>query len=156
MELSLQGLARNVRSLPLRSLPGRFSSRTVCRPHSHVNVTRVLISLGHGQHAHRVHTLRTMASDYQPIPGEPAEPWVPVGTDEIAERLGVTRTTVTTWRQRSRTWVTVPPFPEPRGKISGRDWWWWITVEEWAERAGRLPPEEEPPRGPVYRPRRGG
>lgn len=86
-----------------------------------------------------------------PVPGEPAEPWWPVGLDEIAVRLGVARRTVTTWRMRSKTWKTVPPFPEPRGRISGNDWWWWVTVEAWAERAGRWPPPEEP--GPVFRPR---
>jgi hypothetical protein len=85
----------------------------------------------------------------------PDSPWWPVGLDEIAVRLGVTKGTVTTWRTRSKTWKTVPPFPEPKGKLSGRDWWWWSQIEEWAERAGRLPPEEEPPTGPVFRPRGG-
>jgi len=81
----------------------------------------------------------------------PHEPWWPVGVDEIAVRLGVTRTTVTAWRRRSRTWKNVPRFPEPAGRISGRDWWWWADVERWATEAGRLP--EEPP-GPVYRRKR--
>jgi hypothetical protein len=82
----------------------------------------------------------------------PEEPWWPVGVDEIAVRLGVARHTVTMWRQRSKTWVNVPPFPEPEGQISGRDWWWWKVVEDWATVAGRLPVEEQP--GPVYRPKR--
>jgi hypothetical protein len=82
----------------------------------------------------------------------PEEPWWPVGVDEIAVRLGVTRNTVVTWRQRSRTWKKVPRFPEPAGRISGRFWWWWADVEAWAVEAGRLPDEE--PRGPVYRRRR--
>lgn len=81
----------------------------------------------------------------------PTEPWWPVGIDEIAVRLGVTRHTVTMWRQRSKTWKQVPRFPEPTGRLSGRDWWWWKVVEDWAEQAGRLPPEEPP--GPVYRPK---
>jgi hypothetical protein len=81
----------------------------------------------------------------------PQEPWWPVGVDEIADRLGVTRTTVTAWRQRSRTWKHVPRFPQPAGRLSGRDWWWWADVEAWATETGRLP--EEPP-APVYRRRR--
>lgn len=82
---------------------------------------------------------------------QPEEPWVPVGVDEIAVRLGVTKTTVTAWRQRSKTWTRVPRFPAPAGKISGRDWWWFAHVLEWAEQAGRWPPPEPPE--PVYRPR---
>jgi hypothetical protein len=78
---------------------------------------------------------------------------MPVGVDEIADRLGVTATTVTTWRRRTRTWKNVPPFPPAFGKVSGRDWWWWSDVVNWAERAGRWPPPEAP--GRVYRPKRG-
>lgn len=86
-------------------------------------------------------------------PPSPDSPWWPIGLDEIAVRLGVTKTTVTAWRQRSKTWKHVPRFPAPRGRISGRDWWWVADIDDWAERAGRLPPEDEPPAGPVFRPK---
>lgn len=49
----------------------------------------------------------------------------PVGTMEIAERLGVTRHAVDKWRQRD------PTFPEPRWKIGGRPAWNWADVEAW-------------------------
>jgi hypothetical protein len=82
----------------------------------------------------------------------PEEPWWPVGVDESAVRVGVTRNAVVTWRQRSRTRKNVPRFPQPGGRISGRLWCWWADIEVWAIEAGRLPVEDPP--GPVYRPRR--
>lgn len=70
---------------------------------------------------------------------EPVEPWVPVGVDGIAQRLGVADNTVVAWRRRSaKEWVNVARFPEPNGQISGRDWWWWWHVENWARETGRL------------------
>ena len=69
---------------------------------------------------------------------KPAHPWIPVGIDGIADALGVTQDTVVTWRRRSaKEWVNVQKFPEPEGKISGRDWWWLRDVLDWAERTGR-------------------
>jgi hypothetical protein len=69
----------------------------------------------------------------------PTSPWLPVGIDGIADELGVTQDTVVTWRRRSaREWVNVAKFPEPAGKISGRDWWWLSDVLEWAKQTGRL------------------
>lgn len=70
---------------------------------------------------------------------EPQSPWIPVGIDGIAEHLGVSENTVVTWRRRSaKEWTTVEKFPEPKGKISGRDWWWLAHILEWAKRTGRL------------------
>jgi transposase len=73
---------------------------------------------------------------------EPTEPWVPVGVDAIAKRLGVSENTVVVWRRRSaKEWTTVEKFPEPAGKISGRDWWWLTYILEWARKTGRLKDE---------------
>jgi hypothetical protein len=66
----------------------------------------------------------------------------PVGIDGIAERLGVSENTVIAWRRRSKEWVNVPAFPEPEGKISGRDWWWLDDVLTWARKTGRLKEEK--------------
>lgn len=69
----------------------------------------------------------------------PTAPWTPVGIDGIAEHLRVSENTVVTWRRRSaKEWVNVPKFPEPAGKISGRDWWWLADVLEWARKSGRI------------------
>jgi hypothetical protein len=69
----------------------------------------------------------------------PVSPWIPVGIDGIAEHLGVSENTVVTWRRRSaKEWVNVAKFPEPAGKISGRDWWWLSDVLDWAKETGRL------------------
>lgn len=71
--------------------------------------------------------------------GRPEHPWTPVGIDGIADQLGVTQDTVVTWRRRSaKEWVNVEKFPDPEGKISGRDWWWLADVLEWARKTGRL------------------
>ncbi|MFD9950828.1 hypothetical protein ACFWYW_58960 [Nonomuraea sp. NPDC059023] len=68
----------------------------------------------------------------------PTKPWLPVGIDGIADELGVTQDTVVTWRRRSaKEWVNVTKFPDPAGKISGRDWWWLADVLDWAEKTGR-------------------
>jgi len=72
--------------------------------------------------------------------GRPEPPWVPVGTDGIAEYLGVSENTVRAWRQRSaKAWVRVARFPEPAGQIAGRDWWWLADIIEWAKKTNRLP-----------------
>jgi predicted DNA-binding transcriptional regulator AlpA len=57
----------------------------------------------------------------------------PVGTREIAERLGVTRKAVDAWRMRNL------GFPEPRWTVGGRPAWDWDEVEHWAHKTGRLP-----------------
>jgi hypothetical protein len=55
----------------------------------------------------------------------------PVGTIEIAERLGVTRDAVNQWRKRGL------GFPEPRWAVGGRPAWEWEDVEAWARETGR-------------------
>jgi len=55
----------------------------------------------------------------------------PVGSDEIARRLGVERATVHMWRVRRL-------LPEPEHVVSGRPCWHWATVERWARETGRL------------------
>jgi hypothetical protein len=56
----------------------------------------------------------------------------PVGTIEIAERLGVTRDAVNQWRKRDL------GFPEPHWNVGGRPAWEWEDVEAWARGTGRL------------------
>lgn len=55
----------------------------------------------------------------------------PVGLAEIAERLGVARSTVDQWRTRG-------VLPEPSWTVGGRPAWEWDTVEQWARDTGRL------------------
>jgi hypothetical protein len=65
-----------------------------------------------------------------------------VGVPEIAERLGVPRRSVITWRYTHRRRPPKPPwqpFPEPRLVVSGRPVWDWAEVERWAKMTGRLP-----------------
>ncbi|HZA75497.1 MAG TPA: hypothetical protein VE623_03810 [Acidimicrobiales bacterium] len=54
----------------------------------------------------------------------------PVGTIEIAERLGVTRDAVNQWRRRGL------GFPEPQWNVGGRPAWEWEDVEAWARETG--------------------
>lgn len=56
----------------------------------------------------------------------------PVGTVEIAERLGVARAAVDKWRIRD------VGFPSPAGTVGGRPAWDWADVETWARGTGRL------------------
>lgn len=56
----------------------------------------------------------------------------PVGTIEIADRLGATRHAVNQWRRRPLS------FPEPRWQVGGRPAWDWREVERWARTTGRL------------------
>lgn len=56
----------------------------------------------------------------------------PVGTVEIAERLGVSRSAVDAWRMRSL------GFPDPKWTVGGRPAWNWPDVETWATETGRL------------------
>ena len=58
-------------------------------------------------------------------------PCVPVGQEEIAERLGVKPATVRQWRFRGL-------LPEPLGTVSGLPAWNWPTIEEWARETGRM------------------
>lgn len=55
----------------------------------------------------------------------------PVGSDDIAQRLGVKRKTVVQWRQREI-------LPEPAWTVSGRPCWNWPDIELWARDTGRL------------------
>lgn len=59
----------------------------------------------------------------------------PVGIPEIAQRLGVKRETVDTWRFRQL-------LPEPRWTVGGRPAWNWPDVERWARERGRLVKED--------------
>jgi phosphoribosylaminoimidazole-succinocarboxamide synthase len=54
----------------------------------------------------------------------------PVGLAEIAERLGVKRTTAVMWRQRGL-------LPAPRWTVSGAPAWDWTDIDAWARRTGR-------------------
>jgi predicted DNA-binding transcriptional regulator AlpA len=56
-----------------------------------------------------------------------------VGANEIAERLGVGKSTVVhDWRRRH------PEFPEPVAKLKTALVWDWAEVEAWARATGRL------------------
>lgn len=55
----------------------------------------------------------------------------PVGSEDIATRLGVKRDTVKMWKQRGL-------LPEPRWTVSGRPCWNWPDIEDWARRTRRL------------------
>lgn len=61
-----------------------------------------------------------------------------VGITEIAERLGVKRKTVDTWRQRAHVLVDAAPFPDPTQRVGGRPAWRWSVVRDWAKSTGRL------------------
>ena len=54
-----------------------------------------------------------------------------VGISEVAERLGVKRSTVDRWRQRD-------VMPAPGWVLSSSPVWVWGEVEAWARRTGRL------------------
>jgi len=56
----------------------------------------------------------------------------PVGTVEIADRLGVTRSAVDAWRRRQ------VGFPDPAWTVGGRPAWDWAAIERWARRTGRI------------------
>jgi predicted DNA-binding transcriptional regulator AlpA len=55
----------------------------------------------------------------------------PVGVEEVAQRLGVERQTVSQWRWRNK-------LPEPRWTISNRPAWAWQDIAAWARDTGRL------------------
>ena len=60
-----------------------------------------------------------------------------VGAAEIAERLGVKRSTVVhDWRRRH------PAFPEPVARLRAGLVWAWPDVEKWAKSTGRTISEE--------------
>ena len=61
-----------------------------------------------------------------------------VGAAEIAERLGVGKSTVVhDWRRRH------VDFPEPVAKLKGALIWAWPDVEAWAKATGREIREEK-------------
>ncbi len=55
----------------------------------------------------------------------------PVGIKEIAERLGVQRTTVDRWLQRKI-------LPPSAWIVGGRPAWEWADIEDWARATGRI------------------
>jgi predicted DNA-binding transcriptional regulator AlpA len=55
-----------------------------------------------------------------------------VGATEIAQRLGMNKSTVVhDWRYR------YPEFPEPVASLAGGFIWAWPDVERWAKATGR-------------------
>ena len=56
----------------------------------------------------------------------------PVGIPEIAQRLGVKRSTVDMWGYRKL-------MPEPTWQVGGRPAWNWPDIKAWAEQSDRLP-----------------
>lgn len=65
----------------------------------------------------------------------------PVGSLEIAKRLGVKPDTVIQWRLRERRGEgrhSISPMPEPRWTVSGCPAWDWAEVEAWARSTKRL------------------
>lgn len=54
----------------------------------------------------------------------------PVGSSDIAERLGVAEQTVKTWKLRG-------VLPPPRWTVSGRPCWNWADIAKWASETGR-------------------
>lgn len=63
----------------------------------------------------------------------------PVGSQEIAARLGVRRETVAMWRYRGL-------LPEPKWTVSGNPAWTWRTIEAWARASSRAPKRHRKPR----------
>lgn len=57
----------------------------------------------------------------------------PVGSIEIAARIGVKPDTIVQWRRRPQL-----AFPEPRWTVSGRPAWAWRDISEWSIRSGRM------------------
>lgn len=55
----------------------------------------------------------------------------PVGTLDIADRLGVKKETVAMWRYRGL-------MPEPQWSVSKQPAWNWPDIEQWAKETGRL------------------
>jgi hypothetical protein len=55
----------------------------------------------------------------------------PVGSADIAKRLGLKRQTVAVWRKRHR------DFPEPRWEVSGQPAWDWQDIVPWLAATGR-------------------
>lgn len=69
----------------------------------------------------------------------------PVGISEIAERLGVRRQTVDSWRSRGKVdRERSTPIPQPATIITKTPIWDWATIQEWAISTGRLQGDEVP------------
>lgn len=63
----------------------------------------------------------------------------PVGAEEIAERLSVSRATVHSWRSRSKQNRGQPGMPEPDIIVTKTPIWSWQRIATWAMATGRLP-----------------
>jgi predicted DNA-binding transcriptional regulator AlpA len=59
-----------------------------------------------------------------------------VGTQEIADSLGVDRSLVYKWQTRGL------GFPDPVQRLTMGSLWSWPDVEAWARRTGRWPPKD--------------
>lgn len=59
------------------------------------------------------------------------EPSDLVGLVEIAQRAGVQRPVVSTWRKRH------PEFPAPVAELHIGPVFWWPTIKEWLQQTGR-------------------
>lgn len=57
----------------------------------------------------------------------------PVGTAQIAERLGVTKGAIEQWRWARK----LNPFPPPSRRVGNSDAWPWAQVVEWCEATKR-------------------
>ena len=73
----------------------------------------------------------------------------PVGTLEIAQRLGVRQQTVAMWKLRGL-------LPAPAWSVSGNPAWDWPDIERWARDSGRLKQQDSSERSqePSGRPER--
>lgn len=68
----------------------------------------------------------------------------PVGATEVAELLGVQRTTVEQWGQRPSS-----GFPAPEWTVGGRPAWRQSTIMTWARETGRVDLGAEHPKRKV-------
>jgi len=72
----------------------------------------------------------------------------PMGTKEIAGRLGVKQQTVAAWKYRGL-------MPEPSWTVNGGPCWPWREIEKWAKETGRYPVPRPTPKGTVKAKERG-
>lgn len=74
---------------------------------------------------------------------EPATIRDPIGCNEVAELIGVKRSTVDQMRFRSQSAPSDKTLPEPDAIVSTTLIWSRATIVEWAKRVGRLPADFE-------------